>query len=64
MIGAAMRLTDEQKQQAKDIGLTQAEARFSLATRIPLTRYAEIKAEIAEEAVAKREHEEAFGGHA
>ena len=41
-------LTDDQKQQAKTLGLSQQEARFSLATRIPLTRYAEIKAEIAD----------------
>jgi len=40
-------LTDSQKQEAKELGLTQQEARFSLATRIPLTRYAEIKAQIA-----------------
>ena len=40
-------LTDDQKEQAKTLGLSQQEARFSLATHIPLTRYAEIKAQIA-----------------
>jgi len=51
-----MPLTDEQKQQASALGLSQQEARFSLATRIPLTRYAEIKAQIA----AGHEAEEAL----
>ena len=40
-------LTDDQKAEAKTLGLTQQEARFSLATRIPLTRYAKAKAELA-----------------
>jgi hypothetical protein len=40
-----MMLTDAQKQQAKELGLTQEEARFSLATGISLVRYATVKAE-------------------
>jgi hypothetical protein len=55
--GAVVTLTDEQKRQAKELGLTQDEARFSLATRIPLTRYAEIKAQIAEEGEARQAQE-------
>lgn len=53
-------LNDDDKALAKTLGLSQQEARFSLATRIPLTRYAEIKAQIAEEADAKHEYKEQF----
>jgi hypothetical protein len=42
-------LTDEQKRQAAELGLTQREASVSLAWRIPLERYAEVKLEIAAE---------------
>jgi len=52
-----MPLTDAQKEEAKRLGLTQEEARFSLATRIPVTRYAEIKAQIAEEGAARQAQE-------
>ena len=41
-----MRLSDDQKQQAKDLGLTVTEARFAIATRIPLDRYAFHKREL------------------
>lgn len=41
-----MILTDDQKQQAKDLGLTVTEARFAIATRIPLDRYAFHKREL------------------
>lgn len=47
-----MLLTDAEKAEAKRLGLTQREASVSLAWRIPLTRYAELKQEIASERAA------------
>ncbi|HEY5387452.1 MAG TPA: hypothetical protein VIL79_06065 [Thermoleophilia bacterium] len=41
-----MILTDEDKVQAKELGLTQEEVRIAKATRIPLERYAFHKREL------------------
>lgn len=51
-----MNLTEHMKQQAAELGLTQTDAEYALATRVSLTRWAEIKAEIA----AEREDENAM----
>lgn len=62
-----MRLSEEQTQQAKDLGLTVAEARFAIATCIPLDRYAFHKRELqagrdAEDAMMQRFSDAAGAG--
>lgn len=47
-----MKLTDEQKRQAEQLGLTQREMGVALAWRIAPERYAEVKQEIAAERAA------------
>jgi len=54
-------LSDDQKQQAKDLGLTVTEARFAIATRIPLDRYASHKRELQAGRDAEKTQMEAFG---
>ena len=54
-------LSDAQKQQAEELGLSMQEMRFALAVHMAPTRYAELKAEIASEAEAKQAQEEEVG---
>lgn len=48
-----MRLTDEQKEHARDLGLTEGEYRFALATHVAPERFAVAKAELAAEDAAR-----------